>query len=121
MRTKYRIGFFALLFLLICLLGIGYQVSYQYVMDRHQTNAEQRKQEETESILTKGDAEKNDGYYIAELQGYIVVYLSDQSTIYEFTDIPIQELPDDLKAEVKKQKYVKTAKELYAFLENYSS
>ena len=35
----------------------------------------------------KGEAEKNEGYYLAELHGYVVVYLSDQSTIYEFTDL----------------------------------
>ena len=53
--------------------------------------------------------------------GYVVVYLSDQSTIYEFTDIPFEELPKEVQTNVKQKKYVETEEELYAFLENYSS
>ena len=34
MKKRYCIGFFAALFVFVSLLGIGYQVSYQYVMDR---------------------------------------------------------------------------------------
>ena len=34
MKKKYCIGFFVALFVFVSLLGIGYQVSYQYVMDR---------------------------------------------------------------------------------------
>ena len=34
MKKKYCIGFFVVLFVFVSLLGIGYQVSYQYVMDR---------------------------------------------------------------------------------------
>ena len=51
----------------------------------------------------------------------MVVYLSDQSTIYEFTDIPFVELPKEVQPNVKQKKYVETEEELYAFLENYSS
>ena len=102
----------------VSLLGIGYQVSYQYVMDR-QVARQQDKQRR--SVAVKGEAEKNEGYYLAELHGYVVVYLSDQSTIYEFTDIPFEELPKEVQTNVKQKKYVETEEELYAFLENYSS
>ena len=51
----------------------------------------------------------------------MVVYLFDQSTIYEFTDIPFEELPKEVQTSVKQKKYVETEEELYAFLENYSS
>ena len=34
MKKKYCIGFFVAFFVFVSLLGIGYQVSYQYVMDR---------------------------------------------------------------------------------------
>ena len=50
-----------------------------------------------------------------------MVYLSDQSTIYEFTDIVFDTLPKEVQTNVKQKKYVKTEEELYAFLENYSS
>ena len=41
---------------------------------------------------------------LAELHGYVVVYLSDQSTIYEFTDIPFEELPKEVQTNVKQKK-----------------
>ncbi len=51
----------------------------------------------------------------------MTVYLSDRTTIYEFTEIPLTDLPEELQQEVKEGKYMKTEKEIYAFLENYSS
>ena len=118
MKKKYCIGFFVALFVFVSLLGIGYQVSYQYVMDRQMARQQDKQRR---SVAVKGEAEKNEGYYLAELHGYVVVYLSDQSTIYEFTDIPFEELPKEVQTNVKQKKYVETEEELYAFLENYSS
>ena len=114
MKKKYCIGFFVVLFVFVSLLGIGYQVSYQYVMDRQMARQQDKQQR---SVAVKGEAEKNEGYYLAELHGYVVVYLSDQSTIYEFTDIPFEELPKEVQTNVKQKKYVETEEELYAFLE----
>lgn len=119
MRTKYCIGFFAGIFLVVCLIGIGYQLSYRYVLNVRQE--ERLSQTEEESVAVKGDAEKNEGYYLAELHGYVVVYLSDGTTIYEFTDIPFEDLPKEVQMEVREQKYISSVQELYAFLENYSS
>ena len=62
-----------------------------------------------------------EGYYICELHGFVVVYLGNRTTIYELTEIPTDELPDDVAAEVKAGKYAASEGELYAFLENYSS
>ena len=101
MKKKYCIGFFVALFVFVSLLGIGYQVSYQYVMDR-QVARQQDKQRR--SVAVKGEAEKNEGYYLAELHGYVVVYLSDKSTIYEFTDIPFEELPKEVQTNVKQRR-----------------
>ena len=112
MKKKYCIGFFVVLFVFVSLLGIGYQVSYQYVMDRQMARQQDKQQR---SVAVKGEAEKNEGYYLAELHGYVVVYLSDQSTI------PFEELPKEVQTNVKQKKYVETEEELYAFLENYSS
>ena len=114
MKKKYCIGFFVVLFVFVSLLGM----SYQYVMDRQMARQQDKQQR---SVAVKGEAEKNEGYYLAELHGYVVVYLSDQSTIYEFTDIPFEELPKEVQTNVKQKKYVETEEELYAFLENYSS
>lgn len=120
MKMKYRIGFFVAVFLLISLLGIGYQLSYQYVMDKQQAQLENPEQT-TDSISTKGTAEKNEGFYLCELHGYVAVYLSDRTTIYELTEIPLSSLPEEVQGEIRSGKYMKTTGELYGFLENYSS
>lgn len=104
MKKKYCIGFFVVLFVFVSLLGIGYQVSYQYVMDRQMARQQDKQQR---SVAVKGEAEKNEGYYLAELHGYVVVYLFDQSTIYEFTDIPFEELPKEVQTNVKQKNMLK--------------
>lgn len=120
MKMKYCIGFFAGIFLLVSALGIGYQLSYQYVLERQEAKAPVEEQQ-TESITTKGSATKNEGYYVCELHGYVVVYLSDKSTIYEVTNILLSDLPENLQEEIKNEKHIDTEEELYGFLENYSS
>lgn len=127
MKQKYYIGFFMAVFFIVSLLGIGYQMSYQYVMDRHLAQAEAEREGRPEVpgdealVTTRGPAQKNEGYYLCGLQGYVVVYLGDQETIYEMTEIPLDTLPEQVRAEVEAGKFVETARELYGFLENYSS
>ena len=119
MKTKFCIGFLSAFLVLAALIGIGYQLSYRYTLDKREVKLEETK--ETKSISTKGDAVKNEGYYLCELQGFVVVYLSDCSTIYEFTEIRLTDLPEEVQQEICAGKHIDTEKELYAFLENYSS
>lgn len=120
MKTKYVIGFFSVLLILLILLTAGYQLSYSYVIARQEARAEEEAPT-TDSISTEGDAVQNKGYYLCELHGYVAVYLSDRKTIYELTEIPISDLPEEVQQEVAEGKYAENAEELYAFLENYSS
>ena len=124
MKNKYVIGFFCVLLFAAVLLTAGYQISYRHVMDRQASRSEE--ESSTESIAAEGQAVKEEpgeeeGYYLCELQGYVAVYLSDRSTIYELTDIPLTDLLKEVQQEVAEGKYVSTDGELYAFLENYSS
>lgn len=120
MKTKYVIGFLCIFLFVAVLLTAGYQLSYRHVMDRQAARAEEESPT-TESISAEGEAVQDEGYYLSELQGYVVVYLDDRSTIYEFTEIPVSDLPQEVQQELASGKYVETAEELYAFLENYSS
>lgn len=120
MKTKYVIGFFCILLFAVGLLTAGYQLSYRHVMDRQAARAEEEIPT-TESISAEGAAVQDEGYYLSELQGYVAVYLSDRTTIYEFTEIPVSDLPEEVQQELASGKYVETAEELYGFLENYSS
>ena len=86
----------------------------------------QRKQQKSKktqdlSIAADGQALKEDCYYLKSLNGYVVVYLNDKKTVYEYTDIPLDGLPETLQQEIHNGKYVETSAALYGFLENYSS
>lgn len=125
MKSRYIIGFFAAFLVLGMLLAAGYQITYDHVMDRQAAQARDE-MSGTESIAAEGEKVTNpqdeeDGFYLCELQGFVVVYLSDRKTIYEFTEIPVTDLPEEVQQEVADGKYIATVKELYAFLENYSS
>lgn len=119
MKKSYCIGFFAVVFLFVFCLGVGYQLSYQYLMDNQEARLADEKGEN--AVTTKGEAKKNDGYYVMELQGYVAVYLSDKETLYDLTGIRLADLPEELQEEVRAGKYLETTRELYGFLENYSS
>lgn len=54
-------------------------------------------------------------------RGCVSIYLDDKETLYENTSIRLTSLPDALKTEIQNGKYIRTEKELYDFLENYSS
>ena len=54
-------------------------------------------------------------------EGYVNIYLADGETLYEETEITLEDLPEDLKGEVLKRKGLSSTGELYDFLENYSS
>lgn len=120
MKLKYCIGFISAIFILTLLIGIGSQLSYEYALEKKEAKIEENRKIE-ESVTTKGAAKKNTGYYLVERNGYVLVCLSDRSTIYEYTDILVEELPDSVQDEVKRGKYIETTQELYGFLENYSS
>ena len=120
MKTKYVVGFFSCLLLTAVLLTAGYQLSYRHVMDRQAARAEEDAPT-TESIAAEGEAVREEGFYLRELHGYVAVYLSDKTTIYELTEIPLTDLPEEVQQEISTGKFVDTAAELYAFLENYSS
>ena len=124
MKSRYIIGFFAVFVAAGLILTAGYQFTYNRVIERQAAQARDEVYD-AESIAAEGGAVKNtqedEGYYLMELHGFVVVYLSDKETIYEFTEIPVNDLPEEVKQEVAEGKHISTVKELYAFLENYSS
>ena len=91
------------------------------------TQKQQKEQKEANriaeeiSIATKGNATKEEIYYLKEVDGYVVVYKEDKETIFEVTSIRVESLPEEIKAEVRNEKKIEGTKKLYGFLENYSS
>lgn len=62
-----------------------------------------------------------DYYYLAEEQGFVVVYYRNMGTLFCETGIEVDELPVRLQREIRQIKTIETEEELYGFLESYSS
>lgn len=80
MKNKYGIGF--LLFLILVVFGItcAYQLSLNKGKREIQAeiNAKEQREMNDTSVAADGQALKDDCYYLKELNGYVVVYLSDK-------------------------------------------
>lgn len=60
-------------------------------------------------------------FYLVAQNNYIVVYYLDMENVYQYTDILVKDLPEDIAEEVMDKKYIGSEEELYNFLESYSS
>lgn len=124
MKNKYSIGFFAGILILFVAVSIGYRFSYERARQKTEErieSAQKVKAQREEAISADGQARKEECYYLKNVNGYVVVFLSDNKTPYEYTDILYEDLPETVRKELKNGKYVKSLEELYGFLENYSS
>ena len=125
MKPKYMIGFFSVLVILLCILSAGYRISYSHVVEKQaalEKSAADTRNIEAEIVADEGaDAEDAGGYCLRELQGYVAVYRNSDGGLYELTDIQVSDLPEDILQEIAAGKSVASEKELYGFLENYSS
>lgn len=118
MKLRYSISYFIILTATILTLV------YVYAMNNRTQVEEYAALDNTiveDIVISNSDDIISEGYYLKEQDGYVIVYLYDNVTVFEQTDILITSLPEDLQNQVIEGKYVKTAEELYSFLENYSS
>lgn len=60
-------------------------------------------------------------YYLVEENGCVTVYYIDQKTVYEYTNILVEMLPEDIREQVQHGKYITDEDSLYDFLETYTS
>ena len=124
MGKKYGIGLFTIALVLMAVVTYGYRAEYRY----SQELVEEGEKEQTENsisqektVSTQGDAQKDELYYLKDLNGYVVVYMNDRTTVYEYTNISISDLPDTYQNEIKNGMIIEGTEKLYGFLENYSS
>ena len=124
MGKKYGIGLFTIALVLMAVVTYGYRAAYWY----SQELVEEGEKEQTENsisqqktVSTQGDAQKDELYYLKDLNGYVVVYMNDRTTVYEYTNILISDLPDTYQNEIKNGMIIEGTEKLYGFLENYSS
>ncbi len=60
-------------------------------------------------------------FYLDVQMGRIVVYQTEDDTLYAYTELKFAELPEKLQREILAGKYIETVEELYHFLETYST
>ena len=117
METRYHIGLLTGTLLILAILSYAYYADYNYRKEIART--EQTEQQETEqTVSTQGGAHKEG---VKNRNGYVIVYLDDQTSIYEYTNIRVEELPEELQNEIREGKRLEGKDKLYGFLENYSS
>lgn len=125
MGNKYGIGFFTAAIIAVLVITCAYQLSFQKAKESAKKRAEKQQEavmeEAGSAVKADGSALKEGCYYLMEVNGYVVVYLSDRKTAYEYTDILYDELPAVVRDEIRNGKYIESTEELYGFLENYSS
>ena len=126
MKNKYGIGFFAITMITFFMILSAYQMSYQKAKEKAEEKLISQEQASADTtsesaVAADGQALKEDCYYLMEVNGYVVVYLYDRKTPYEYTNILCNELPESLQKEIANGKYIDNMQELYGFLENYSS
>ena len=91
----------------------------EYLVSEETEQEEKVTEEETELAITNMNIPYE--YVIVEEEGYLLVYMQDLETIYMYTNIRLAELSESLQEEIRIGKPFKDLKELYDFLENYSS
>lgn len=111
MTRKYSIGLLLAVVVLLFAITFGYHKEYEYV----------EKQTKIDTVTAQGKAIKESVFYLKDLNGYVVVYLEDGKTIYEYTDIKVKDLPEMVQKEIEEGKRIFGIEKLYGFLENYSS
>lgn len=125
MRNKYGIGFLSVVFILALVVTFagqfGYYAARKEAEERLLAAEEIKNSQSEETVAADGHALKEDCYYLKNVNGYVVVFLSDKKTAYEYTDILCEELPGTIQEELVNGKYIESQEELYGFLENYSS
>ena len=119
MDKKYSIGFLLTVLIVFIVMGIAYDVNYKNVKEHAEVQEEQLTEDDT--VITDGQILSEECYFLMEVNGYVVVYMSDRETVYEYTNIQVSELPYLLQNEIKNGKYMENQEALYGFLENYSS
>lgn len=60
-------------------------------------------------------------FYLDVQMGRVVVYQTEDDTLYAYTELKFNSLPEGLQREILAGKYIETIEELYHFLESYSS
>lgn len=109
MRKKYKLVFVALF--ILCSAGFFY-----YTVEQEQDVAPKT----TVSSKTVTPVSQGAAYYMKLVGSQVVIYRADHS-VFEYTDLNREVLPESIIKELLAGKYFQNEAELYEFLETYTS
>ena len=111
MNKKYGIGFLLGFIILVGMFVMAYRISYNHALDKQ--NA---KQEQSKTVV-----ETELCYYLKAVEGYVTVFESDKKTVYDYTTIRVEDLPEHIQEKLVNGIKLTSLGQVYGFLENYSS
>lgn len=131
--NRIRTFFCALLLLAMLTYYAGYRYSLLHNLKNQQiqdTLYEEAKEDKTVStnsgaVLEKKDTRTTEAvkfmYAVVSEEGYLTVYKNDLTTVFLYTGISYDTLPQKLKSQIDEGMVFNDEKSLYEFLESYSS
>lgn len=123
-NTKRMRTFFLGALVLSTMAWIGGRQYYLKLNEKEPEKIAQIQEAETEQFeesVESANIQNKKPYIIREEDGYLSVYFGDYDTLYMYTGIAYQGLPEELKKEISNGKTFDTLEDLYRFLESYSS
>ena len=112
-----------ILFCLVAVVSVmSYYLAHELALQKSSPPTQLAEVTQTEEEVVKSSYTRIPFEYVMVAEdGYLTVYMADLVTVYMYTDIPLDGLSEELKDEIAKGKFFADLRELYQFLENYSS
>lgn len=117
-----RIFFIVTILLFLCFMVYLFYLTKETPQEQQQSIPETEQPTETEELLAETSSLPTDAVFILkDCDGYLAVYLIAQDTVYMYTDITMDSLPQSLQGEISAGKTFSDTEDLFRFLESYSS
>lgn len=103
------------------LRSLGERIAVQEKYQTEELASQTQKTEvsaDPDSVVNEAGSQE---YDLVEEDGRVSIYLVEGRRLYEDTGITVDSLPEELQLEISHGKRISSEKELYDFLENYSS
>ncbi len=121
MKRKYSICIFVAVLLVVSGLLLWFGTTDRGG-DEEQTKTQEEWQESTEeNAIYSGKTQESYAYIIFDVDGHLLVYYSDNTTVFFDTGILSHSLSEEMRKQLTYGIRFADEDELYEFLENYSS
>lgn len=122
MKRKYSICIFVAVLLVVSGLLVWFGTADRGGSDEEQTKTQEEWQESTEeNAIYSGKTQESYAYIIFDVDGHLLVYYSDNTTVFFDTGILSHSLSEEMRKQLTYGIRFADEDELYEFLENYSS